>query len=490
MKTEFLSVWSIGLVGRCLLRRSFWRLAVSFGAAAILFVCGGGQSAPAAETNEVQALRQQLQQLQENLERVQREQKQQIDELTRKLDELTKQSSVETEKKKLERELAAEMTTNTPAGPASAPATQPTPTPAWPPAQPLTIARAGGAYVNLSFDALVDVGWSTASDPAARLQLGDHDPINRGFSLRNAELVLDGAVDPYFKGFANIVFKLDQHNETSVELEETYLQTSDLPLNLQARAGQFFANFGRQNPQHPHQWAFVDQPIILNRAFGPDGLRNIGAQVSWLAPLPFYTEASLGIYKGEGSTAFSFRNDGEPDLLGVNRMHEHNTFSRLLVGELLVGPPAEIVKTLVLFVVVGAAHFAFRKKFLGISADADAVAAAGVNVRWWDLLFYMLFGLVVTSFVHIGGVLLVFSYLVVPAVCATYLAESIRARFFVGWWIATACSVGSLLLSARKNLPIGATTVCVLGGFLIILLVIKRFLPQPARQPTPPAAPA
>ncbi len=163
---------------------------------------------------------------------------------------------------------------------------------------------------------------------------------------------------------------------------------------------------------------------------------------------------------------------------------------RSLVGELLVVPPAEIVKTLVLFVVVGAAHFAFRKKFLGISADADAVAAAGVNVRWWDFLFYMLFGLVVTSFVHIGGVLLVFSYLVVPAVCATYLAESIRARFFVGWGIATACSVGSLLLSARKNLPIGATTVCVLGGFLIMLLVIKRFLPQPARQPTPPAAPA
>ena len=115
-------------------------------------------------------------------------------------------------------------------------------------------------------------------------------------------------MDPYFKGFANIVLKLDHNNETSIELEEAYAQTMSLPANLQAKAGQFYAAFGRQNPQHPHQWAFVDDPIILTRAFGPDGLRNIGAQLSWLAPTPFYTEAFLGVFNGQGSTAFSFRN--------------------------------------------------------------------------------------------------------------------------------------------------------------------------------------
>src|SRR5206468_13089863 len=69
------------------------------------------------------------------------------------------------------------------------------------------------------------------------------------------------------------------------------------------------------------------------------------------------------------------------------------------------------------------------------------LAASGLKVRWWDFVFYMLFGLVVTSFVHIGGVLLVFSYLVVPAVCATYLVNSIPARFAIGWGIATLSSV-------------------------------------------------
>src|SRR5207302_7198737 len=81
---------------------------------------------------------------------------------------------------------------------------------------------------------------------------------------------------------------------------------------------------------------------------------------------------------------------------------------RSLVGELLVVPPIEVCKTFGLFLIVGIAHFIFRKQFLAISADPERAAAGGLNVRWWDFLFYMLFGLVVTSFVHIGGVLLIF----------------------------------------------------------------------------------
>jgi zinc/manganese transport system permease protein len=148
----------------------------------------------------------------------------------------------------------------------------------------------------------------------------------------------------------------------------------------------------------------------------------------------------------------------------------HEELQRSLVGELLVVPPAEVMKTFALFVVVGAVHFFFRKKFLAISTDAAAAAASGLKVRWWDFIFYMLFGLVVTSFVHIGGVLLVFTYLVVPAVCATYLVRSIPARFAVGWVIATIASVASLAITAKVDLPIGAAIVCMLG--LVLLLVI------------------
>ena len=166
--------------------------------------------------------------------------------------------------------------------------------------------RASGAYMNVGFDALTVGGWSSLRDVRPIL-LGDHDPKVRGFTIPNTELTLDGAVDPYFKGFSNIVFKLDENGETGVELEEAYVLTTSLPANLQFKIGQFFTEFGRQNSQHPHAWAFVDQPVVLSRMFGPDGLRSQGVRLSWLVPTPFYTEAMVTVANSTNGTTFSFR---------------------------------------------------------------------------------------------------------------------------------------------------------------------------------------
>src|SRR5215211_3927636 len=175
--------------------------------------------------------------------------------------------------------------------------------------------RAPGGYMNIGFVALTDAGWSTATDVES-LEPGDHDPHVRGFTIPNTELTLDGAVDPYFKGFTNIVFKLDAEGETGVELEEAYVLTTSLPANLQLKAGQFFTEFGRQNPQHPHSWSFVDQPLVLNRMFGSEGLSNQGMRLSWLLPTPFYTEALLSVLNSRGGTTWSFRSDESGEIHG------------------------------------------------------------------------------------------------------------------------------------------------------------------------------
>ena len=299
----------------------------------ILFVSICASGLRAQETNQLEQLERQvrqLQQMQENSDKVQQEQRRLIESLSKQVSDLTKQQAAEAEKKKLEQQLAGELQTNQPAPAAQAnaiPAQAP-----WSPSQPLTIARAGSAYMNISFDTLITVGGSSSTNPSGALELGDHDPQKNGFNLRNAEISLDGAVDPYFKGFANIVFKLDNNNATETELEEAYLQSTSLPGNLQLKGGQFFANFGRQNAQHPHTWAFVDQPIILGRAFGPDGLRSVSAQVSWLAPTPFYTEVFLGVLDGQGGTSFSFRNPGTDDGTGTNRFYGRATLDRTIRG--------------------------------------------------------------------------------------------------------------------------------------------------------------
>jgi hypothetical protein len=175
--------------------------------------------------------------------------------------------------------------------------------------QPITIGG-GKAYMNISLDSVFALAYSSAAD-LHDIEVGDHDPQQRGFNARNTELAFDGAVDPYFQGFANIVFLLDNDNQTEVELEEAFLQTTSLPYNLQLKAGQFFADFGRLNPTHPHTWDFADTPLVNGLFLGPDGLRGVGAQASWTLPLPWYSQLIFASQNGRGETGFSFRNPGD-----------------------------------------------------------------------------------------------------------------------------------------------------------------------------------
>jgi hypothetical protein len=175
--------------------------------------------------------------------------------------------------------------------------------------QPITIGG-GRNYMNISLDGLFALAYSSAKD-LDHIEVGDHDPQQRGFNARNIELAFDGAVDPYFEGFANIVFKLDNDNETEVEVEEAFMQTTSLPFNLQLKGGQFFTAFGRLNPTHPHTWDFADTPLVNGLFLGPDGLRGVGAQASWTLPLPWYSQLIIASQNGRGSTGFSFRNPGD-----------------------------------------------------------------------------------------------------------------------------------------------------------------------------------
>ncbi|MFN3532703.1 MAG: hypothetical protein ACK41Q_09385 [Candidatus Brocadia sp.] len=178
----------------------------------------------------------------------------------------------------------------------------------WSPAQPITVWSMGKSFMNISFDGLFSAAGSTAKD-LENLETGGHDPIQRGFTVQNLEAVFEGAVDPYFRGQSNIVFQIDKDGESFLEVEEAYLTSMSLPLNLQVKAGTFFTEFGRLNQFHPHAWDFADQPLVNGRFLGPDGLRNPGVRISWLAPTENYTELYFTVQDSQGETAHSFRNE-------------------------------------------------------------------------------------------------------------------------------------------------------------------------------------
>ena len=162
-------------------------------------------------------------------------------------------------------------------------------------------------------------------------------------------------------------------------------------------------------------------------------------------------------------------------LLLSNSAHGAEELRETLVGELLyLQKPAQVLKPFALYLAIGAIHFVFRKKFLAISFDPEKAEAEKISMRGWDFLFYALFGLAVTTFVPIGGVLLVFSFLIVPAVCANFLAEKLNSMLIIGCLIAIVCSVGGLYASYKISLPAGATIVCALGAALLVTAAVAR----------------
>ncbi|MGI8889363.1 MAG: metal ABC transporter permease [Chthoniobacterales bacterium] len=148
----------------------------------------------------------------------------------------------------------------------------------------------------------------------------------------------------------------------------------------------------------------------------------------------------------------------------------------MLVGNILLVSPRDVFKCFGLFVFVALVHLALRRSFLLVSFDREAAYDRGLRVRWWDFLFYALFGLVVTSFVRIAGVLLVFSYLIVPAVCGINLAKSLGHRLLIGWLIALVGGVAGLVLSFQWDLPSGAAIVCTFGVLLVAVSALGLVL--------------
>ena len=148
----------------------------------------------------------------------------------------------------------------------------------------------------------------------------------------------------------------------------------------------------------------------------------------------------------------------------------------MLVGNILAVSWSEVLKTAVLYGVIGAFHYVFRHKFLAISIDPKRAEAEGISIKFWDFLFYASFGFVVTSSVAIAGVLLVFCYLIVPSVAAMLYADSIGKRLAIGWSMGTIVSALGVYLSLKLDLPTGATIVCTFGLILIIMALVRPLI--------------
>jgi zinc/manganese transport system permease protein len=167
--------------------------------------------------------------------------------------------------------------------------------------------------------------------------------------------------------------------------------------------------------------------------------------------------------------------------------HGADQVRTMLVGNLLAVGIPEVTKIAALYAAIGLFHWICRRPFFLISTDPDSAYREGWRVRLWDFLFYASFGVVVTSSVRVAGVLLVFSYLIVPALAGILLGRTVTQKLLIGWGFGSLVSLIGMAASAVFDLPTGATVVCAFGLTLIVLWVAFQAARPASGRVTPSA---
>ena len=133
---------------------------------------------------------------------------------------------------------------------------------------------------------------------------------------------------------------------------------------------------------------------------------------------------------------------------------------QMLIGNILVAGMDELIKVVPLYILIGGALWSLRERLVA--------GGSGIRGWCWDFAFYAAFGAVVTSSVSLAGVLLVFSFLIIPAMIGVIYAPTAGRQLMVGWLAGAVASAAGLAISYTWDLPTGATLVCTFGAILAL----------------------
>jgi zinc transport system permease protein len=148
-------------------------------------------------------------------------------------------------------------------------------------------------------------------------------------------------------------------------------------------------------------------------------------------------------------------------LVAKSRVGEaHDLF---LQGNILGITPTDTLILIAVAVPVLLVHAVFYKEFLFVSFDRETARTLGYNVRRWNLLLYLTLGVVIAYAMQFAGVMLVFNFLVLPAVTGLLLARSMAGIFAIAIASALLAAIIGFSLSVPFDLPSGPAIIAVSG---------------------------
>lgn len=200
------------------------------------------------------------------------------------------------------------------------------------------------------------------------------------------------------------------------------------------------------------QWAFVASLLF---AFAGAAIFAVGRFREERVP----QEAIIGVVYGISSGVAILVLDRAP--------HGGEALKAMLVGNILFVTWRAVLLVLGVYAAVGVIHWLLRRPFTLITLDHQTARRQGLKVPWWDFLFYCTFAVVVTVSVRFAGVLLVFTYLIAPAVCAVMLTAGMNRRLALAWALGLLASGAGVYSSATFDLPTGPAVVAAFGAAVI-----------------------
>jgi len=166
--------------------------------------------------------------------------------------------------------------------------------------------------------------------------------------------------------------------------------------------------------------------------------------------------------------------------------HGAEHIKEILTGDLLFVKWEFVISAAVVYSIIGIFHYIYRDKFLAITENHDGKSFSKIkkqdffdglsSVKFWDFLFYASFGVIITHSVRTAGVLLVFVFLVAPAIFTSLFWDGWRSQLMAGWILGTLVSAGGLFTSYYLDMPCGPSVIMFYAAVLFAAIPVYQFL--------------
>jgi ABC-type Mn2+/Zn2+ transport system permease subunit len=203
-------------------------------------------------------------------------------------------------------------------------------------------------------------------------------------------------------------------------------------------------------------------------ALGPLDHPTVMSLLLTLVAVMFFASGARGRVPPDATIGVTYAVAAALGILLIAKAASGEAHDIFLSGNILGITRSDTLVLLGVTVPVLLVHFVFYKELLFVSFDRETARTLGYNVRWWDLLLYLTLGVVIASAMQFAGVMLVFNFLVLPAVTGLLLSGSMRGVFF--WSIASAllAAFAGFSLSVPFDLPSGPA-ISAASGVLVLL---------------------